>query len=170
MGYLLITSMWIAYCFLHSFLVSTSFTNLLARSLKNYYAFYRIFFVSLSLILLIPLIRYTDQLDSNIFITYSPLLNIVRYMLILGSLLMFFCAFFIDYDSLSFFGIRQILGLREDKEDKFFRGFEKKWTIRSSKTSDVFCFNSIFMVPDFHCNWHNCKHSINNLYYYRNNS
>ena len=79
MGYLLIASMWIAYCVLHSFLVSTSFTNLLARSLKNYYAFYRIFYVSLSLVLLIPLIRYTDQSDSNIIITYSPLLNIVRY-------------------------------------------------------------------------------------------
>ena len=116
MDYLLIASMWIAYCFLHSFLVSTSFTNLLARSLKNYYAFYRIFFVSFSLVLLIPLIRYTDQLDSNIIITYSPPLNIVRFMLILGSLSMFFWAFFIDYDSLSFFGIRQILNFGKEKK------------------------------------------------------
>lgn len=116
MDYLLIASMWIAYCFLHSFLVSTSFTNLLARSLKNYYAFYRIFFVSFSLVLLIPLIRYTDQLDSNIIITYSPPLNIVRFMLILGSLSMFFWAFFIDYDSLSFFGIRQILDFGKTKK------------------------------------------------------
>ena len=116
MGYLLIASMWIAYCVLHSFLVSTGFTNLLARSLKNYYAFYRIFYVSLSLVLLIPLIRYTDQSDSNIIITYSPLLNIVRIMLILGSLLIFFWAFFIDYDSLSFFGIRQILDFGKTKK------------------------------------------------------
>jgi hypothetical protein len=86
MDYLLIASMWIAYCILHSFLISTSFTNLLTRLLKNYYAFYRIFFVSVSLVLLIPLIRYTDLLDSNITITYSEPLNIVRYMLILGSL------------------------------------------------------------------------------------
>jgi methanethiol S-methyltransferase len=116
MGYLLIASMWIAYCVLHSFLVSTGFTNLLARSLKNYYAFYRIFYVSLSLVLLIPLIRYTDQFDSNIIITYSPLLNIVRSMLILCSLLIFFWAFFIDYDSLSFFGIRQILDFGKTKK------------------------------------------------------
>jgi methanethiol S-methyltransferase len=116
MGYLLIASMWTAYCILHSLLVSTRFTNLLARSLKNYYAFYRIFYVSLSLVLLIPLIRYTDQSDSNIIITYSPLLNIVRYMLILGSLSMFFWAFFIDYDSLSFFGIRQILDFGKTKK------------------------------------------------------
>jgi protein-S-isoprenylcysteine O-methyltransferase Ste14 len=116
MNYLLIASIWIAYCLLHSFLISTSFTNLLTRLLKNYYAFYRIFFVSFSLVLLIPLIRYTDQLDSNIIITYSPLLNIVRYIFILGSLSMFFWAFFVDYDSLSFFGIRQILDFGKTKK------------------------------------------------------
>jgi methanethiol S-methyltransferase len=116
MDYLLIASMWIAYCILHSFLISTSFTNLLSRLLKNYYAFYRIFFVSVSLVLLILLIRYTDQLDSNIIITYSQPLNIVRYMLILGSLSMFFWAFFVDYDSLSFFGIRQILDFGKTKK------------------------------------------------------
>ncbi len=116
MDYLLIAMMWIAYCLFHSFLISTSFTNLMTRLLKNYYAFYRIFFVSISLVLLIPLISYTDQLDNNIIITYDPPLNIVRYILILGSLLMFFWAFFFDYDSLSFFGIRQILNFGKIKK------------------------------------------------------
>ncbi len=116
MDYLLIASLWIAYCLLHSFLVSTSFTNQLTRLLKNYYAFYRIFFVSFSLALLIPLIRYTDQFDSNIIITYGPPWNIVRYILLLGSLSMFFWAFFFDYDSLSFFGIRQILNFGKEKK------------------------------------------------------
>jgi methanethiol S-methyltransferase len=37
-------------------------------------------------------------------------------MLILGSLAMFFWAFFIDYDSLSFFGIRQILDFGKTKK------------------------------------------------------
>lgn len=116
MGYLLIASLWIAYCLLHSFLVSASFTNLMIRLLKQHYAFYRIFFVSLSLGLLIPLIRYTDQFDSNIIINYSPPWNIVRSILLLGSLSMFFWAFFFDYDSLSFFGIRQILNFGKEKK------------------------------------------------------
>lgn len=116
MDYLLIASMWIAYCLLHSFLISTSFTNLMTRLLKDYYAFYRIFFVSLSVALLIPLIKYTDRLDNNIIIIYSPPLNIIQYVLTLGSLLMFFWAFFIDYDSLSFFGIRQILNFGKTKK------------------------------------------------------
>lgn len=109
MDYLLIASMWIAYCLLHSFLISTSFTNLMTRLLKDYYAFYRMFFVIISVVLLIPLIGYTNQLDNNIIITYGLPLNIIRYTLTLGSLLMFFWAFFFDYDSLSFFGIRQIM-------------------------------------------------------------
>ena len=116
MDYLSIASLWIAYCLLHSFLVSTSFTNLLIRLLKNYYAFYRIFFVSFSLALLIPLIRYTDQFDSNIIITYGQAWNILRYLLLLGSLSMFFWAFFIDYDSLSFLGIRQILNFGNENK------------------------------------------------------
>lgn len=116
MGYLFIAYLWIAYVLLHSFLISTSFTNLLIRLLKNYYAFYRIFFVAFSLALLIPLIRYTDQFDSNIIITYSPTLNTVRYILLLGALVTFFWAFFVDYDSLSFFGIRQILDFGKEKK------------------------------------------------------
>jgi protein-S-isoprenylcysteine O-methyltransferase Ste14 len=36
-------------------------------------------------------------------------------MLIYGSLLLFFWAFFFDYDSLSFFGIRQILNFGKQK-------------------------------------------------------
>lgn len=108
--------MWIAYCLLHSFLISTSFTNMMIRLLKNYYAFYRIFFISISAVLLIPLISYTDKLDSNIIITYNPPLNIIQYILIIGSLSMFFWAFFFSYDSLSFFGIRQILNFGKEKK------------------------------------------------------
>ncbi len=109
MEYLVLALMWIGYCSLHSFLISIRFTNLMTRLLKNYFAFYRIFFVSISIILLIPLIIYTGQLDDKVIITYSLPLNVVRYILISGSLLIFFWAFFFNYDFLSFFGIRQIL-------------------------------------------------------------
>ena len=113
---MLIALIWAGYCSLHSFLISIKFTNLMTRLLKYYYTFYRIFFVSISLILLIPLINYTGQLDNNVIITYDLPLNIVRYVLISGSLLMFFWAFFINYDSLSFFGIRQILNFGKEKK------------------------------------------------------
>ena len=116
MKYLLIALMWVGYCLLHSFLISIRFTDLMTRLLKNYYAFYRIFYVSISLVLLIPLIDYTTQLDNKVIINYGMALTIVRYILISGSLLMFFWAFFFNYDTLSFFGIRQALNFGKIKK------------------------------------------------------
>jgi methanethiol S-methyltransferase len=109
MKYLQIVILWSAYCALHSFLISTGFTKLLVRSLKKYYAFYRTFYILFSLALLIPLIQYSGQLDAEIIITDGLIMNLVRKALAAGSLVLFFWAFFFDYDSLSFFGIRQIL-------------------------------------------------------------
>jgi protein-S-isoprenylcysteine O-methyltransferase Ste14 len=109
MEYLLVISLWIGYCALHSYLISIGFTNLMTRLLKNYYAFYRFCYVLISLILLIPLINFTAQLDTRVIIVYGYSLSIVRYVLISGALLIFFWAFFFSYDSLSFFGIRQML-------------------------------------------------------------
>jgi protein-S-isoprenylcysteine O-methyltransferase Ste14 len=86
------------------------------RLLRNYYAFYRLFYILISLALLIPLIKYTGQTDTRIIITYEYPLSIVRYALIAGSLTMFFYAFFFNYDSLSFFGIRQILNYKKAKK------------------------------------------------------
>ncbi|RPI00760.1 MAG: protein-S-isoprenylcysteine methyltransferase [Ignavibacteriae bacterium] len=111
MEYIQIVFLWSAYCALHSYLISTSFTTFLARSLKKSYAFYRAFYVLFSLALLILLIKYTGQFDSAIIITDGPALNIARKVLVAGSLGMFFWAFFFNYDSLSFFGIRQILNM-----------------------------------------------------------
>jgi methanethiol S-methyltransferase len=116
MKYLLIALMWAGYCVLHSYLISIGFTNLMNRLLKKYYAFYRLFYILISLVLLIPIINYTAQLDNKVIITYGLFLNILRYIFISGSLLMFFWAFFINYDSLSFFGIRQILNFGKQKK------------------------------------------------------
>lgn len=115
MKYLLIAIIWAGYCILHSYLISIGFTNLMVRWLKKYYAFYRMFYVLLSLVLLIPLINYTAQLDTEIIITYELPLNIVRYVLICGSLAIFFWAFFFNYNALSFFGIYQILRFGKTK-------------------------------------------------------
>jgi protein-S-isoprenylcysteine O-methyltransferase Ste14 len=115
MKYLLIALMWSGYCALHSYLISIRFTNMLNRILKKYYAFYRLFYFLISLLLLIPLMNYTAQSDDRIIIVYGHYLNILRNVLIYGSLLMFCWAFFLDYDSLSFLGIRQILNFKKTK-------------------------------------------------------
>jgi methanethiol S-methyltransferase len=109
MKYLTIALLWAGYCALHSYLISTRFTNRMIRQFKKYYAFYRLFYVIISIILFIPLIRLTAHLNGPVIVIYDFPLSIVRCALQSGSLLMFFWAFFVDYDYLSFFGIRQIV-------------------------------------------------------------
>lgn len=116
MDYIFVAFLWIGYCALHSWFISIGFTNFMTHILKDYYAFYRIFYILISLVLLIPLINFTAHFDTTIIITYVPPLSIVRYVLIAGSLLLFFWAFFLDYDSLSFFGIRQMLNFRKENK------------------------------------------------------
>ena len=115
MKYLILSSIWAGYCFLHSFLISVRFTNYLTRVLKNYYSFYRLFYALISLVLLVWVINYTAPLDTTIIITYVPPWSIIQQVTMWGSLLMFFWAFFFNYDSLSFFGIRQILNFKKLK-------------------------------------------------------
>lgn len=116
MEYIILSSVWAGYCILHSFLISIKFTNFLTRVLKNYYAFYRLFYIIFSLVLLIWVINFSNQWDNEIVITYVPPWSIIRQILTWGSLLMFFWAFFFNYDSLSFFGIRQILNFGKVKQ------------------------------------------------------
>ncbi|MDP3581199.1 MAG: NnrU family protein [Ignavibacteria bacterium] len=116
MKYLVLSLLWVGYCALHSFLISIRFTNFITRLLKNYYAFYRLFYVLFSLVLLVLLINFTSQLDNEIIISYSSPWSIIRYILMYGSLLAFIWAFFFNYDPLSFFGIRQILNFGKVKE------------------------------------------------------
>jgi methanethiol S-methyltransferase len=114
-SYLLVVSLWTVYCALHSFLISVRFTALMTRLLKNYYAFYRLFYVVISLVLLVPLVQFTGEFESPVIMTYDAPQSVARYVLMVASLLLFFWAFFFDYDSLSFFGIRQILNFAKPK-------------------------------------------------------
>lgn len=108
MTYLLIAVLWAAYCALHSFLISITVTTFLSRMMKQYYAFYRLLYVAVSFVLLVPLIRYTSGMEGPETIVTPPLLSILRTVLTWGALGTFAWAFLFDYDPLSFFGIRQI--------------------------------------------------------------
>jgi len=109
MEYLFIALIWIAYCFLHSYMISIRFTTWMKQVLKGYYAFYRLFYVIVSIVTLLPVLYYSEQLASDVIITWHTPWSYVRYALIVLSILIFLKAFFFDYDSLSFVGIRQIL-------------------------------------------------------------
>ncbi len=81
MSYLLVVILWTVYCALHSFLISVRFTALMTRLLKNYSAFYRLFYVVISLVLLVPLIQFTGEIESPVIMTYDGPLSVARYAL-----------------------------------------------------------------------------------------
>lgn len=116
MKYLMAVLLWAGYCAFHSYLISIRITDLMTRILKNYFAFYRLFYIVISFVLIVPLINYTAQIESNIIIVYTPPWSVVRLLVTWGSLLIFAWAFFFNYDSLSFFGIRQILSFGKPKK------------------------------------------------------
>jgi len=118
--------MWAAYCALHSFLISIRFTNLMKRSLKDFYSFYRLFYNVISIILLVPLIIYSEQVEGEPIITYSLPFTIIRYVLTSVSILIFIKAFFFDYDFLTFFGIRQLLEFGRKKSQEHSNEIKKK--------------------------------------------
>lgn len=125
MEYFIVGTFWTLYCVLHSYLISIHFTSLMRIYLKRYYAFYRLFYVLISLALIVPLIRYSAGIDSTGIITYSLPLNSVRLGLIAASLAIFFWTFFFSYDPLSFFGIRQIMN-REKGQIKATKELSRK--------------------------------------------
>jgi methanethiol S-methyltransferase len=126
MKYVIIALLWTAYCVLHSALISISITEFMKRRLNKLYAFYRLFYILISLFLLIPLIRYTTQLDNQQIIYYGHSINMIRNSIMIGSLLLFFWSFFIDYDALTFFGIRQIMNYSKLKNENGLKELKKK--------------------------------------------
>jgi protein-S-isoprenylcysteine O-methyltransferase Ste14 len=93
--------------------------------LRNYYSFYRLAYVLISIILFVPLIKLTAAINDPVIVIYSFPFSGIRQVLISGSLLMFFWAFFIDYDFLSFWGIRQILNYKKNEKANPTEKFKK---------------------------------------------
>lgn len=103
---------WAAYCALHSYLISIGFTASMKTRLKDYFAFYRIVYVILSFILLVPVLYYTRLWASPVIFEYGTVISVIRYGLMATGALIFIKAFLFDYDFLTFAGIRQILQFR----------------------------------------------------------
>ena len=116
MKYLIIIITWSVYCFVHSYLISIRFTNFITRILKNYYSFFRLFYVLISIIPLVLLMGYTDSLGHENIVTLTPPWMIVRYILTAVALIIFFWAFIFSYDVLEFFGIKQIINFGKVKK------------------------------------------------------
>jgi methanethiol S-methyltransferase len=109
-NYILLSLLWIAYCVVHSALISITVTNFLKRALRGKYRFYRLFFNIFSVGALVPLLHYSYSGRSRTerLFTWDGYLGIIQYgMVALAAILVLTCAR--HYNMLQFLGIRQIL-------------------------------------------------------------
>lgn len=107
--YILLSLVWTVYCIVHSALISVTVTDFLRRALGDRYRFYRLFFNTFSLGILVPLLMYSHSArwGAEPLFTWEGHMRIIKYCLIaLAAILVLTCSR--HYNMLQFLGIRQI--------------------------------------------------------------
>jgi protein-S-isoprenylcysteine O-methyltransferase Ste14 len=105
--YLFATLLWILWCSLHSTLVATTVTDYMRKKLGDSFRFYRLFYNTVSLLTLIPLIYYSNSVEQAPFFRWEGYLVIVRYLMIVTSIFLFVTGAR-HYSMSQLFGIHQI--------------------------------------------------------------
>ena len=110
-NYILLLLLWIAWCVIHSALISITVTDLVKRTVGDKYRFYRLFFDTFSVVTFVPLLIYSRLLRTEPLFTWVGYLRIVQYcLIILAAVLLLTGAR--HYSILQFLGIQQILRKR----------------------------------------------------------
>ena len=102
--------LWVAYCVIHSVLISITVTDFLRRALGDRYRFYRLFFNIFSVTTLVPLLMYSHSArwKTEPLFTWDGYVRVIQYCLTaLGAVLAITGAR--HYNMFQFVGIQQIL-------------------------------------------------------------
>jgi protein-S-isoprenylcysteine O-methyltransferase Ste14 len=106
MDYLLLAALWIAWCSLHSVLISIGVTRYLKSRLGEKFRFYRLAYNATALATLLPLWWYSRSLQSQPVFTSGALRAFQ--LTLFGFAMALFVAGSRHYDALQFLGIRQL--------------------------------------------------------------
>jgi len=106
MKYFLLCTLWILWCFLHSFLITTRITIWFNNLLGGKFAYYRISYNLFSLITFLPLFYWQRTIPGPTVILLSPYLMIFKYIAMVFSVIVI-AGSFVSFDIWEFFGIRQ---------------------------------------------------------------
>jgi protein-S-isoprenylcysteine O-methyltransferase Ste14 len=104
---LLTALLWVLWCALHSTLIATTVTEYMKKKLGDQFRFYRLFYNTISLVTLIPLVYCSISVQEPPVFRWEGYLVIVRYLLLATSISLFFAAGR-HYSMSELFGIRQI--------------------------------------------------------------
>jgi protein-S-isoprenylcysteine O-methyltransferase Ste14 len=88
-------------------MITQTFTKFLKQKLGNYYRYYRLFYNSVSLLILIPIVIYSYSIKEEPFFIWKGYLLSVKYFLVGLGILLFYLGSR-HYSMLSFLGIAQI--------------------------------------------------------------
>ncbi len=107
MQYVLLVSLWIAWCVLHSALINLGLTDWFRKRYPGSLRYYRILYNLIAVATLVPVLLYGFSLRAEPIITWEGAWRIVP--ILLGTVaLFFFVAGARRYDFLQFIGIRQL--------------------------------------------------------------
>ena len=105
--YLVFISLWGAWCFLHSLLITPAVIGFVRKRFKKAYRYYRIFYNVIALATLIPILVYSSSIQWLPVFRWEGPFQIVQGLLVISALL-FFIGGSRRYDLSQFLGIRQV--------------------------------------------------------------
>jgi protein-S-isoprenylcysteine O-methyltransferase Ste14 len=114
MPYLFAVLLWILWCTLHSTLVATTVTNYMRKKLGDRNRFYRVFYNTVSLVTLVPVVYYSSSIRQAPVFRWEGQLVIVKYLLLVTSIYLFIAGGR-HYSLAQLLGIHQIKTGRTDR-------------------------------------------------------
>jgi protein-S-isoprenylcysteine O-methyltransferase Ste14 len=115
MKYFILCTLWILWCFLHSYLVTTRTTTWFKKHLGKKFAFYRISYNLFSLITVLPLFYWQRTIAGPTVIPLSPFLMIFKYIALIFGVIVI-AGSFVSFDIWKFTGIRKRVSGDQQKE------------------------------------------------------
>ncbi|MGA8179624.1 MAG: isoprenylcysteine carboxylmethyltransferase family protein [Desulfobacterales bacterium] len=108
--YVVLISLWGAWCFIHSFTITFAVTGFVRKRFERAYRYYRIFYNLFALATLVPVLVYTFSMRGLPVFRWEGPFRIIQGLLVLSALVLFIGGAG-RYDLARFIGIRQV---RED--------------------------------------------------------
>ena len=109
MKYLFLALAWTAYCMLHSAMISETVTRFLKRRLGDSFRFYRLFFNSVAVLTLIPVLWYSHSLRQEAIVRWEGVWLVLQYLLMACGVLLVIAGGR-HYSLRQFVGISQLQG------------------------------------------------------------
>jgi len=105
--YVVLISLWGAWCFLHSFMITPAVTGFVRKRFEKAYRYYRIFYNFMALVTLTPVLVYSFSIQGLPIFRWEGPFRIVQGLLAFSALLLFIGGSR-RYDLNQFLGIRQV--------------------------------------------------------------